>query len=348
MWSMFWVTTKCNMKCKYCYEGEEKAGKIMSEKIADKAIKYTLERYEKLNVDVPLIVGFHGGEPLLQFELIKYIIEKFKNHFKNSSKKIYFSMTTNGVLLNEEISEYISRNIKMLSISFDGTKETHDTNRLLINGKGTYDIVSEKFVNLLKLRPNIRVRTTFNTITVNNLYEDVKFLVDLGFKTIVPAPDLFSKDWDTEHMEIMYGEMEKIKNLLSHNDEYSGVKVGIVDEEYEDNQKGDCLGGITSVHIDPEGNIYPCTYAVGSKEFIIGDVDKGISDSEGWINKMYELSKVENSDCKGCSRYKYCNGTRCKILNKIMTGDYHTPSAVLCAVENTKYKFFKDCKCTLV
>lgn len=340
---MLWVTTKCNMSCKYCYEGKEKSGKNMSVEIADKAIDFTLKHYQKLNLDVPLVVGFHGGEPLLQYELIKYIIERFKNYFRDTNKKLHFSMTTNGILLNEEISDYLCKNIKFLSISLDGTKQTNDTNRVLNNGEGTYDIVFDKFISLLKKKPDIRVRSTFNTLTVNNLYEDVKHLINFGFRTIVPVPDLFINEWDKQHMEVLYKEMQKIRDFLETTDKSAEIKVGIIDDVFEIRPKGVCSGGLTGAHIDPEGNIYPCTYTVEHEEFIIGHVDTGTIEQK--VNKIFELSKTENDDCKGCQRYRYCNGTRCKIVNKIMTGDYHKPPVALCAFENVKYSFLKNCKC---
>jgi uncharacterized protein len=336
--STFWVTTKCNMNCKYCYEGEKKLEKAMNVDIADRAIDYTIRHYNDLHTKEPLDVGFHGGEPLLQFELIKYIINKFRDYFRNDDEMLKFSMTTNGVLLTEEISKYICDNIQFLSISLDGTKKTHDTNRVLLNEAGTYDIVAEKFMDLLKKRSDIRVRTTFNSKTVANLSEDVKHLIDMGFMMIVPAPDLFSNDWDTEHMEILYSEMQKIKNLLEAYDKKMDIKVGIVDPTFEDRPKGTCSGGITGIHIDPEGSIYPCINTVGHEEFIVGHINTGINKKK--LEEIHALSRIENTQCSGCSRYKYCDGTRCKVINKIMTGDYHTPSAVLCAVENIYHKFF--------
>ncbi len=314
----------------------------MTVDIADKAIDYTMRHYRDLHTKEPLTVGFHGGEPLLQFELIKYIINKFRDYFKNDDEMLKFSMTTNGTLLTEEISKYICDNILYLSISLDGTKKTHDTNRVFPNGDGTYEIVAGKFIDLLKRRPDIRVRTTFNIKTVASLFEDVKHLIDMGFTTIVPAPDLFSNDWDTEHMEILYSEMNKIKALLDKNDKITNVKVGIVDPTFEGRSKGICLGGINGIHIDPEGNMYPCIHTIGHDEFIVGHVNTGVIKKK--LEEIHALSKIENTQCSGCSRYKCCDGTRCKIINKIMTGDYHTPSAVLCAVENTYHRFFNS-KC---
>ncbi|HEX9059018.1 MAG TPA: radical SAM protein, partial [Clostridia bacterium] len=313
--SMFWVTTKCNMRCRYCYEGQEKREEMMSIAIADKAIEYTMKRYKEFEMNDQLTIGFHGGEPLLQFELIKYIIERFKDYFKYANEKLNFSLTTNGILLSEEISEYICNNIQYLSISLDGTKKTHDTSRVFMNGEGTYDAVVAKFINILKKRPDIRVRTAFTTKTVANLYEDVKHLIDLGFRIIVPLPDLFSNDWETEHMEILYSEMKKIRELLEEVDRRIDIKVGIIDHSFEGRPKGPCSGGVTGIHIDPKGNIYPCIYTVGHEEFILGHVVTGIIKER--VEKIYELSKVENEDCIGCGRYKYCNGTRCKIVNKI-------------------------------
>lgn len=340
MLAAIWVTTDCNMQCKYCYEGSEKPQKAMSVKIADRAIEYVKSHFDELDDDI-LIVTFHGGEPLLQFDLIKYIVKKLNEIFSIDKRRLMFGITTNGILINKEMGKYLSDNFDYsLSVSIDGTKLTHDANRVLKNGQGTYDLVIEKFKGLLNNKPNTRARMTFNPYTVGNLYLNVEHLVDLGFTTIAPIPDYFDQSWDESHIEILYKELEKISELSSRlRKENKLIRVGLVDD-LDFKNKGKCSGGRTTIHIDPEGKLYPCTYTVGNEEFIIGNVEDGIINEK--VNEIYELSGAVNIECKGCTHYDFCIGTRCKLVNKAITGEYTSPPAILCSVENIKYKIFKS------
>lgn len=335
-----WVTAECNMNCKYCYEGELKSNKNMSLVIADETIEYVLKHLAKINDDV-LIINFHGGEPLLQFEIIKHIYGEFKDRLKNSNKKLSFGITTNGILLNDEIIEFLCTGFYYsLSVSIDGNQTTHDANRLLKNGQGTYGRVIDNFVRLLGYRSDVRARMTFTPQTVSMLYDNVKFLFDIGFRTIVPVPNYFDNSWDMYSMKILYFQMEKIaKLLIDEGKKYDNLRISIIEDMSIKKKNDICRAGFSSINIDPEGNIYPCSYAVGNRKFLIGSVKSGIIDEK--LREIIAPSDIENQECVGCLRYNYCSGTRCKIINNVMTGDYHKPSVVLCSVENIKHKAYK-------
>ena len=340
MIAAIWVTTECNMMCKYCYEGDVKSNRGMSLSTSNKVIEYILKHVEKTN-DETLIVNFHGGEPLIQFGIIKHICEEFKSKLKGSSIKLSFGITTNGILMNDEIIQYLSDGFSYsLSVSIDGSQETHDKNRLLVNGQGSYSKVIDNFLKLLRYCSDVRARMTFTPETVNALYDNVKFLVDLGFKTIVPVPDYFNNSWNMNSMQILYSQLEKIARLLvDERKTNTNLRVGIIEEMSIKKKNDICRAGYNTVNIDPDGNIYPCTYTVGNEEYLIGNVRDGINESK--LHEIIELSSIENKECIGCSRYNYCSATRCKLINNVMTGDYHKPSAVLCSVENIKHNAYK-------
>ncbi|WMM26569.1 radical SAM protein [Tissierella sp. MB52-C2] len=333
-----WITTQCNMKCRYCYEGNDKTNKMMSIETADKSIQYIMKHFNELNEDT-LIINFHGGEPLLQFDLIKYITEEFKQIFSSSNKRLMFGLTTNGILLDEKIEEYLCENFYYsLSASLDGNKLINDTNRMLKNGRGTYDLVIDKFVSLLKIRQDVRIRMTFNTDTVYNLYESVQHLVEMGFNTIIPVADYFDDRWDKHHIDILCKETEKIFEMFKREKEKnSNLSISIVDVEIY--KKGNCGGGITTLNIDPNGDIYPCTYVVEDEEYRIGNIDTGIDKIK--LQKIHSIFNTKNEICNGCSYYNCCSATRCKLINKVLTDNFNMPSPVMCAIENIMYKFSK-------
>lgn len=331
MSATFWVTANCNLGCKYCYEGEDKPSNVMSKDVIDKAINFIINKYEK--VEDNLVIRIHGGEPLLEFKSIKYIVESFKKKSKNL--KIRFAITTNGTILNDEMLEFIKNEIVDVTVSIDGDIDTHNNMRPFKNGKGSHSIVMKNSQILNENIKSLRVRMTFDSDTVFNLYNDVKYLIESGFRCIVPAPNLFDKNWDLDHVNALEAEMYKIKEYLSDK---KNIFVSIVDKpDYI--SKGNCSGGINNFHIYTDGNIYPCIVSVGNKEFSIGNIVNGINKNN--LKKILSYSTKVNPECEGCSLVNYCDGSRCKIVNKIITNNYEIPSSMHCALENLRYKVSK-------
>lgn len=325
-----WITANCNLNCKYCYEGENKLNKSMTKDIIDKSIKFGLDNF--MDKDEELRVAIHGGEPFLEFENIKYIIKEIKEKAKKIDKKPRFLTTTNGTILNDEIMEFIVKEMPDITLSIDGTKETHDKTRKFKNGKGSHSIVLENGLKLLKQLPNMRIRMTFDSETVKNLYEDVKYLIDYGFKIIVPVPNLFDSNWNESHVEILKQQIKSIKKYIVCKKD---VAVSIADKNIY-KLKRYCNGGKSSIHIYSDGNLYPCTLVGGKKEFCIGNIYDGVDIKKR--DELLNISKEKNIDCDGCSLYNYCDGPRCKIKNKILTGDYNQASPMGCAMENLLYE----------
>lgn len=330
MSTTFWVTTNCNLNCKYCYEGEEKLNKIMSKEVIDKAIDFTLNNLS--NAEEDLIVAIHGGEPFLAFDKMKYIVGKFKYRCKELEKNLIFLTTTNATILNDEIIDFIVNEMPDITVSIDGTKETHDKNRPFKSGLGSHDIALENSLKLLKLLPNIRLRMTFDSDSAGDLYKDVKYLIDLGFKFIVPAPNLFDRNWDAEHVKILEIQIKRIKEYLGSR---SDINVSLTDKDtYK--IKGNCSGGKIGFHIYPDGKLYPCLLAGGNELFEIGDIFKGVDTNKR--DSILNHSQKINPDCDGCKLYNFCDGPRCKIINKLVTNDYYSAPPMKCALENIQYK----------
>ncbi|WP_270648183.1 radical SAM/SPASM domain-containing protein [Paeniclostridium hominis] len=339
MTTTFWVTTNCNLNCKYCYEGEDKLNCVMSKDIVDRAIDFTVNYFKNTKKD-ELTVPIHGGEPFLAFDMMKYIVNEFKEKAKNVGKKVSFITTTNATILNDKILEFIEKEIPDITVSIDGTKETHDKMRPFKGGNGSHDIVIKNSLKLLEKTPNMRLRMTFDSESVANLYKDVKYLIDLGFKCIVPAPNMFDKNWDEVHVEILEQQIMSIKSFIEEKED---VVVSLTDKNNY-SLKGPCNGGNSSFHIYPDGDIYPCVLAGGNKEFCIGNIFYGIDNTKK--DSLLSYSSKINPDCDGCKLYEYCDGPRCKIINKIVTDDYLMPPPVHCALENLQYKInlLEGCK----
>jgi len=321
-------TNQCNMDCSYCYENNKKTQSISHDTI-DNTINFIVKQYfDDSKKDVSVVT--HGGEPLVAFEKIRYFIERLNSKIKN----VKYIITTNATLFNDEIIDFLVENYSEISISIDGTKKVHDANRIFANGQGTYDIVVQNAKKLLYNHSDVKARMTINPRTVSYVFESVKHLLELGFTTIVPVPDAFCNDWTQEDMTILY---EQGKSIIDYIKEYPNItNVGLINDSLAKKANAPCNGGSTTFSVDTDGTIYPCIVAVGTARFKIGNVVTDID-----MNKVKEISEWDNikiQSCIGCSRYDYCNTTRCRIINNIMCGELHTPSPSVCNIENVKVR----------
>ena len=206
-----WVTSCCNMQCTYCYEGKEKKNTYMSQQTLDNVIDF-IDEHMSHNPGEDLLIDFHGGEPLLQFDKIEYAIEKFNKMF---GKRVRYGITTNGTILTDNILKCLVDNFHYsLSVSIDGTRETHDQKRRMKDGKGSYDIVIKNARRILEKRKDVRVRMTVDSTTVNKLFSNVCALNAEGFKLIVPGIDYFDSKWDQDKMLILYQQMLLLKEEI--------------------------------------------------------------------------------------------------------------------------------------
>lgn len=315
----------------------------MTKITAQAVVQFVINHYYTLgDFNKSLIINYHGGEPLLEFDTIRWFTETFKTQCALRNITVKFGTTTNATLLNDRMIDYLSKNFNYsISISIDGAAKTHDRYRTRIGGQGTYHKILEVVPKFLLRRPDLRARMTFNSITVNTLFENIKHIVDLGFNTIVPIPDYFDPGWDKNHMEILYEQLEKTTQLYqSEKQKNNSLLIGMVDG-FKRKEMGDCDGGITTINISSKGDIFPCTYLEGQPEFIIGHVDTGIDDYK--LNNFHQPTTVKNEVCSGCTHYKRCAGGRCKALNKLLTGNYFVPSAALCGIENVQNQINRKC-----
>jgi len=324
-----WVTAKCNLGCKYCYEGNEKLAQSMSLEIAREVVQYIERDYMRKYFGEELVINFHGGEPLLEVDLIYFFIKEIKK--RNLNKEVYFSLTTNVTIMNDDIVNLLKDEQVEMTLSIDGMRETHDKLRIYKNGLGTHKTVMKNAEQILKISPNVRVRMTYDSETVYELEKNIKYLIDIGFHVIVPIENQFDTRWKYEDLEILEKTITNIKQYIAG----TTVGVGICDP-IENRNKGKCRGGISGKHIYINGDIYPCMMVGGKEEFRIGNIHEGIRDEK--IKKILSYSEHEHKECGECQVKQVCDGNRCKIINKLVTGNYVLPSEIQCSITNSIYK----------
>ncbi len=329
------------MKCTYCYEGQKKVSEKYTKERATDLLHYLHTKIATLTNDNDLVVNFHGGEPLLAFDTIQYITEELLATY---GKKVRFGVTTNGLLLTDTMIDFLCKHFDYnLSISIDGTKRVHDFHRKLHNGTGSYDIILPHVKKLLAKRKDLRGRMTFNATTVLYLFESIKHMYDLGFSVIIPVPDYFDKGWNRETFAIFEQEFTKITSYftpeLRHKE---GLEIGLLRDNTSRLKNGCCNPRNCAINISAAGELYPCSYTVGNRAYCLGDILNGVDEDK--IDEIINLSKEPNPSCTGCTNYQYCHATRCKLVNKALTGEYHTPSGAFCAFEHI-FAGFNDYGC---
>jgi len=323
-----WTTGACNLKCKYCYEGLDKPSLNMTPSVAEEALKFIIFDFDSKKDDL-LLINFHGGEPFLNFKLIQYFVTKLKQYYTNK-KEVVFTATTNATLLDKEIIDFIIKENIEITVSIDGEKDTHDQMRPFYNGQGSHDIVMKNTLILRDNFPDIRIRMTYNTETVEQLSRNVKYLLYKGFLTIAPGIDSFDSKWTENHMETLKNEILSIKKYLK---DYPNARVGLCEKMRYCGKE--CNGGIKSKHIYYNGSIYPCMVTGGHEEFIIGDVFTGIDVAKR--DSLLAYSMKVNTICEGCDLDIFCSGARCKIKNRLKSGHYDIPVSIECNLTNLIY-----------
>lgn len=336
------VAHDCNLRCKYCFAstggyGNQRA--IMSPETAKRAIDFVIEKSGKRhNIEV----DFFGGEPLMAMDTVKETIAYARSIEAEADKNFRFTITTNGMLLNQENTDYINSELKNAVLSLDGRKEVNDNMRPTAGGKGSYDIIVPKFQNLVAQRGDQEyyLRGTF---TKENLHfaDDVLHICDdLGFQNVSVEPATGKAEdplaITEEDLPVVFAEYEKLAEELLKRPDVNFFHF------YVDLKQGPCVvkrmrgcgAGNEYVAITPEGDIYPCHQFVGNEAFKMGNLYDGtfrteIADQFGGVN-IYTKEA-----CRNCWAKFYCSGG-CSASNYNVNGDIMEPSQVACELERKR------------
>ncbi len=327
------IAHDCNLRCKYCFadEGEYHGRRgLMSEEVGKAALDFLVKNSgDRRNLEV----DFFGGEPLMNWEVVKKIVEYGRSIEKEAGKNFRFTITTNGVLLNDEILDFVNKEMGNIVLSIDGRKEVHDAMRPKRGGQGSYDEIVPKFQKVAESRHQLRyfVRGTF---THNNLdfSEDVKHLADLGFKQISVEP-VVAKPGDSyalrdEDIDKLCDEYDKLAKLyLERRKEGRGFNFFHFNIDLEGGpcvakRLSGCGSGCEYLGVTPWGELYPCHQFVGNEDFIMGNVYDGITRPD--IRDMFKKSNVySRPECEKCFARYYCSGG-CAANAYNFNGDINT------------------------
>ena len=339
------VAHDCNLRCKYCFasQGDFKGQRLLMDyEVGTKALDFLLQNSgNRKNLEV----DFFGGEPLMNFELIKKLVDYGRKEEVKYNKHFRFTTTTNGVLLDDEVMDYLNENMDNVVLSLDGRKCINDYMRPTTNEKGSYDVIVPKFKEFVDRRgdKDYFIRGTFTNKNLD-FSKDLLEFYNLGFKKTSMEPVVTDEREDyairEEHLEQILAEYEKMSK------DY--IEIRKKDKDFTffhfmiDLTQGPCIikrtvgcgAGSEYVAITPEGDIYPCHQFVGEEEFKLGHVDTGIVNTD--LRENFKCSNVFTKDeCSNCWARYYCSGG-CHANAYYSNNDLSKPYKVGCEMEKKR------------
>lgn len=341
------VSHDCNLRCKYCFAetGDFGMGKRMTMdfEVAKKAIDFVIEKSgARRNIEI----DFFGGEPLMAWDTVTKTVDYARSLEQEKNKKFRFTITTNGLLLDDEKIDYINKNMDNCVLSLDGRKCINDEMRPTAGGAGSYDVIVPKFKKLVSQRSKDRDYYVRGTFTSKNLdfTKDVLAIADEGFDQLSVEPVTSEPDTGYDISE---------KDLPRIGEEYEKL-VDVMQERRKagkgfnffhfmvDLQQGPCVikrlrgcgAGYEYVAVTPDGEIYPCHQFVGHPEFRLGTLDDGKFDMD-ISNHFSGLNVCTRPQCKDCWAKFYCSGG-CAAANFNMNGDIETPYEMGCELQKKR------------
>jgi uncharacterized protein len=339
------IAHDCNLACKYCFaeEGEYHGRReLMSYEVGRKALDFLIENSgNRVNLEV----DFFGGEPLMNFDVVKQLVEYGRSREKECNKKFRFTLTTNGVLLNDDILEFANKEMSNVVLSIDGRQEIHDKMRPFRNGKGSYEMIVPKFQKVAESRhqTNYYVRGTFTHFNTD-FSEDVLHLAKLGFKQISVEPVVAESTEDYAIRE------EDIPTLLAEYDKLASEMLRLEEENKGFNffhfmidlEGGPCVAkrlsgcgsGTEYLAVTPWGDLYPCHQFVGNEKFLLGNVDEGITNTA--VRDEFKLCNVyAKESCRNCFAKFYCSGG-CAANAYNFSGDINGAYEIGCELQKKR------------
>lgn len=312
------IAHDCNLACKYCFaeEGEYHGRRaIMSYEVGKKALDFLVKNSgNRVNLEV----DFFGGEPLMNWQVVKDLVAYGRSLEEPYHKKFRFTLTTNGVLLNDEILEFANKEMANIVLSIDGRKEVHDFMRPHRGGQGSYDEIVPKYIRVAETRNQMDyyVRGTF---THHNLdfSKDVLHLADLGFKQISVEPvvadekeEYAIKEADIPLILKQYDELAK--EIIKRKKEGKGFNffhfmIDLEGGPCVAKRLSGCGSGTEYLAVTPWGDFYPCHQFVGMEQFLMGNVDDGIINT-GIREEFKTCNVYAKEKCKTCFAKFYCSG----------------------------------------
>ena len=312
------IAHDCNLACKYCFaeEGEYHGRRaLMSFEVGKKALDFLIANSgNRRNLEV----DFFGGEPLMNWQVVKDLVAYGREQEKIHDKNFRFTLTTNGILLNDEVKEFVNKEMGNVVLSLDGRKEINDMMRPFRGGQGSYDQIVPKFQKMAESRnqTNYYVRGTFTHYNLD-FAKDVLHMADLGFKQISVEPVVAPPEADytirEEDVPVLCEEYDRLAAEIVRREKagehfnFFHFMIDLTGGPCVAKRLSGCGSGTEYLAVTPWGDFYPCHQFVGQEEFLMGNVDDGIVRED--IRDEFKTCNVYAKEkCRDCFARFYCSG----------------------------------------
>ncbi len=312
------IAHTCNLNCSYCFASQGKYHgdrAMMSFEVGKQAFDFLIANSgTRRNLEV----DFFGGEPLMNFDVVKELVAYARSIEKDHGKNFRFTLTTNGVLIDDDVIDFANKEMSNVVLSLDGRKEVHDRFRVDYNGKGSWDKIVPKFQKLVEAREgkNYYMRGTFTHHNPDFL-EDIKEMLSLGFKELSMEPVVCAADDPSaltdEDLPVVMKQYEDLAELMLKKHKEGD---GFTFYHYMIDLKGGpciykrisgCGSGTEYMAVTPWGDLYPCHQFVGEEKYRLGDVWKGVTNTDVQ-NEFAECNVYTREECRKCWARLYCSG----------------------------------------
>ena len=312
------IAHTCNLNCSYCFASQGKYHgdrAVMSFEVGKRALDFLVENSKgRTNLEV----DFFGGEPLMNFQVVKDLVAYARSIEKDAGKNFRFTLTTNGMLVDDDVIEFANKECSNVVLSLDGRKEIHDKYRVDYSGKGSWDTIVPKFQKFVEKRgnKNYYMRGTFTHANPDFL-EDIKVMLDLGFTELsmepVVGPEGDPTSLTNEDLPIVLKQYEELANLMLER--HKSGKPFTFYHYMIDLKGGPCIykrisgcgSGTEYMAVTPWGDLYPCHQFVGEEKFKLGDIWNGVTNTK--IQDEFASCNVyTRPECRDCWAKLYCSG----------------------------------------
>ncbi len=312
------IAHTCNLNCSYCFASQGKYHgdrAIMSFEVGKRALDFLIENSgSRKNLEV----DFFGGEPLMNFDVVKQLVAYAREEEKKHNKNFRFTLTTNGMLIDDDVIEFANKEMSNVVLSLDGRKEIHDRFRVDYSGNGSYDRIVPKFQKLVESRggKNYYMRGTFTHANPDFL-KDIETMLDLGFTELSMEPVVCvpgdPSELTEEDLPIVLDQYEKLAILMlkRHREgrpfTFYHYMIDLKGGPCIYKRISGCGSGTEYMAVTPWGDLYPCHQFVGEERFKLGDIYNGV-DNIAVQNEFFDCNVYAREECKDCWAKLYCSG----------------------------------------
>lgn len=345
------IAHTCNLNCSYCFASQGKyhgERAIMSYEVGKKALDFLIENSgTRKNLEV----DFFGGEPLMNFDVVKQLVAYARSIEKEKGKNFRFTLTTNGMLVDDDVIDWANRECSNVVLSLDGRKEIHDRYRVDYAGNGSWDKIVPKFQKFVKARngQNYYMRGTF---THNNpdFLKDVQQMLDLGFRELSMEPVVCAPDDPSalteDDLDIVMQQYEDLAQLMLEHDQkkdpftFYHYMIDLTGGPCIYKRISGCGSGTEYMAVTPWGDLYPCHQFVGDEKFKLGDIYTGVTNTD--IQEQFAACNVyAHPECNDCWARLYCSGG-------CAANAYHSTGSVTGVYEDGCKLFRKRMECAIM